>query len=105
LLLLCSHTYTLARYRLKLLKPSEKALALSAKVSIRINGWGYLSIKYLVQTDYPQPLFIEYLVRCMCVICLCGVGVLSAKVSIRINGWGFSPSSTLSRPTDPAALH
>ena len=50
------------RYRMNLLKPSEKALALSKKISIRMNKWGVLSIQYLVQADSgDQAIFIEFL--------------------------------------------
>lgn len=49
------------RYRLSLLKPSEKALSLSHKISIRMNAWGVLSIQYLVQADDGQNIFIEFL--------------------------------------------
>eukprot|EP01147_Barroeca_monosierra_P002839 gene2839-5677_t len=48
-------------YNLKLLKPSEKALALASQVSIRINDDGILSMQYLVETE-DEPVFIEYLV-------------------------------------------
>lgn len=37
------------QYNLKLIKPSEKALALSEKISIRMNAWGVLAFQYLVQ--------------------------------------------------------
>ncbi|EGD73030.1 hypothetical protein PTSG_04741 [Salpingoeca rosetta] len=47
-------------YKLKLLKPSEKALALASQVSVRINEEGILSMQFLVETDV-QSVFIEYL--------------------------------------------
>jgi cell cycle checkpoint protein len=46
---------------MNLLKPSEKALALSKKISIRMNKWGVLSIQYLVQAEADQSIFIEFL--------------------------------------------
>lgn len=48
-------------YNLKLIKPSEKALGLSEKISIRMNSWGVLSTQYLVQTGDGQNVFIEFL--------------------------------------------
>lgn len=56
----CSQTL-IFHYKLKLLKPSEKALAKSQKISIRINKWGFLSIQYLVELEDGQPVFIEFL--------------------------------------------
>eukprot|EP00729_Bicosta_minor_P002168 gene2168-25397_t len=49
------------RYLMNLIKPSEKALSLSKKISIRMNGWGTLSIQYLVPVDETQSIFIEFL--------------------------------------------
>lgn len=49
------------RYKLKMLKPSEKALALSSKISIRINTLGYISLQFLVQLADSQAVFIEFL--------------------------------------------
>eukprot|EP00051_Salpingoeca_urceolata_P014671 m.187150 g.187150 ORF g.187150 m.187150 type:complete len:291 (+) comp18153_c0_seq1:159-1031(+) len=48
------------RYRLKLLKPCEKALSLSSKISIRLNTRGFLSIQFLVEVG-KQAVFIEFL--------------------------------------------
>eukprot|EP00039_Didymoeca_costata_P002839 m.62994 g.62994 ORF g.62994 m.62994 type:complete len:287 (+) comp11552_c0_seq1:189-1049(+) len=49
------------RYRLTLLKPSEKALALSTKISIRMNEWGVLSMQCLINTEDGQAVFVEFL--------------------------------------------
>ena len=49
------------RYRLKLLKSVDKALSQASKVSIRMNGWGVLSMQFLVHTAEEEPVFIEFL--------------------------------------------
>ncbi|CAB1352045.1 unnamed protein product [Coregonus sp. 'balchen'] len=48
------------RYKMSLLKPSTKALALSCKVSVRTDGRGFLSLQYLVRNDDGQICFVEY---------------------------------------------
>uniref|UniRef100_A0A6Q2YU73 RAD1 homolog (S. pombe) n=1 Tax=Esox lucius TaxID=8010 RepID=A0A6Q2YU73_ESOLU len=55
----CSKTQT-NRYRMSLLKPSTKALALSCKVSVRTDSRGFLSLQYLVRNDDGQICFVEY---------------------------------------------
>lgn len=49
------------RYSLKLLKPSEKALAISSKISIRMNGFGTLGVQFLVEAADGQATFIEFM--------------------------------------------
>uniref|UniRef100_A0A8C2Q8J3 RAD1 homolog (S. pombe) n=1 Tax=Cyprinus carpio TaxID=7962 RepID=A0A8C2Q8J3_CYPCA len=48
------------RYKMSLLKPSTKALALSCKVSVRTDSPGFLSLQYLVRNDDGQICFVEY---------------------------------------------
>ncbi|KAG7269829.1 hypothetical protein CRUP_032352 [Coryphaenoides rupestris] len=48
------------RYKMSLLKPSTKALALSCKVSVRTDSRGFLSLQYLVRNDNGQICFVEY---------------------------------------------
>ncbi|MBN3305300.1 cell cycle checkpoint protein RAD1 [Amia ocellicauda] len=48
------------RYKMSLLKPSTKALALSCKVSVRTDTRGFLSLQYLVRNDDGQICFVEY---------------------------------------------
>lgn len=48
------------RYKMSLLKPSIKALALSSKVSVRTDSRGFLSLQYLVRNDCGQVCFVEY---------------------------------------------
>ncbi|XP_061656441.1 cell cycle checkpoint protein RAD1 [Syngnathoides biaculeatus] len=48
------------RYKMALLKPSTKALALSCKVSVRTDSRGVLSLQYLVRNDDGQICFVEY---------------------------------------------
>jgi len=48
------------RYKISLLKPSTKALALSCKVSVRTDSRGFLSLQYLVRNDDGQICFVEY---------------------------------------------
>jgi hypothetical protein len=69
------------RYRMSLLKPSEKALALSQKISIRMNRFGVLSIQYLVAAAAGTPPspdhsqfpsfgpFLLFFVLFLCVFC------------------------------------
>ena len=51
---------TCDRYKMSLLKPSTKALALSCKVSVRTDSRGFLSLQYLVRNDDGQICFVEY---------------------------------------------
>ncbi|KAF3848999.1 hypothetical protein F7725_015496 [Dissostichus mawsoni] len=55
----CTTTQT-NRYKMSLLKPSTKALALSCKVSVRTDSRGFLSLQYLVRNDDGQICFVEY---------------------------------------------
>uniref|UniRef100_A0A3Q2X0H5 RAD1 homolog (S. pombe) n=1 Tax=Haplochromis burtoni TaxID=8153 RepID=A0A3Q2X0H5_HAPBU len=55
----CTETQT-NRYKMSLLKPSTKALALSCKVSVRTDNRGFLSLQYLVRNDDGQICFVEY---------------------------------------------
>ncbi|XP_052015759.1 cell cycle checkpoint protein RAD1 [Apodemus sylvaticus] len=48
------------RYKLSLLKPSTKALALSCKVSIRMDNRGFLSLQYMIRNEDGQICFVEY---------------------------------------------
>lgn len=55
-----SSLLTTDRYKMSLLKPSTKALALSCKVSVRTDIRGFLSLQYLVRNDDGQICFVEY---------------------------------------------
>ncbi|XP_046901744.1 cell cycle checkpoint protein RAD1 [Hypomesus transpacificus] len=55
----CTKTQT-NRYKMSLLKPSTKALALSCKVSVRTDSRGFLSLQYLIRNDDGQICFVEY---------------------------------------------
>ncbi|XP_030322721.1 LOW QUALITY PROTEIN: cell cycle checkpoint protein RAD1 [Calypte anna] len=55
----CNQTQT-CRYKISLLKPSTKALALSCKVSIRTDGQGFLSLQYMIRNEDGQICFVEY---------------------------------------------
>ncbi|XP_056401709.1 cell cycle checkpoint protein RAD1 isoform X3 [Hyla sarda] len=48
------------RYKISLIKPSTKALALSCKVSIRTDNRGFLSLQYMVRNEDGQICFVEY---------------------------------------------
>ncbi|XP_053159733.1 cell cycle checkpoint protein RAD1 isoform X1 [Hemicordylus capensis] len=48
------------RYKISLLKPSVKALALSCKVSIRTDNRGFLSLQYMIRNEDGQICFVEY---------------------------------------------
>lgn len=48
------------RYKISLLKPSTKALALSCKVSIRTDAQGFLSLQYMIRNEDGQICFVEY---------------------------------------------
>lgn len=56
----CQQTQT-NRYRISLLKPSTKALQLSSKISIRMDGRGFLSMQYMIVNEDGQVCFVEYL--------------------------------------------
>ncbi|XP_048582336.1 cell cycle checkpoint protein RAD1 isoform X1 [Nematostella vectensis] len=49
------------RYKINLLKPSTKALQLSAKISIRMDERGFLSLQYMIINEEAQICFVEYL--------------------------------------------
>eukprot|EP00048_Salpingoeca_helianthica_P000965 m.45460 g.45460 ORF g.45460 m.45460 type:complete len:284 (+) comp11015_c0_seq2:46-897(+) len=50
------------KYKLKLLKPSEHALAASTKISIRVNAWGTLSMQFMLNIEgFDESIFIEFL--------------------------------------------
>uniref|UniRef100_A0A8D2KQQ0 Cell cycle checkpoint protein RAD1 n=1 Tax=Varanus komodoensis TaxID=61221 RepID=A0A8D2KQQ0_VARKO len=55
----CNETQT-NRYKISLLKPSTKALALSCKVSIRTDNRGFLSLQYMIRNEDGQICFVEY---------------------------------------------
>uniref|UniRef100_A0A8C5ESJ1 Uncharacterized protein n=1 Tax=Gouania willdenowi TaxID=441366 RepID=A0A8C5ESJ1_GOUWI len=55
----CTTTQT-NRYKMLLLKPTTKALALSCKVSVRTDSRGFLSLQYMVRNDDGQICFVEY---------------------------------------------
>uniref|UniRef100_A0A3Q3DDI8 RAD1 homolog (S. pombe) n=1 Tax=Hippocampus comes TaxID=109280 RepID=A0A3Q3DDI8_HIPCM len=55
----CTTTQT-NKYKMSLLKPSTKALALSSKVSVRTDSRGVLSLQYLVRNDDGQICFVDY---------------------------------------------
>ncbi|EDO28618.1 predicted protein [Nematostella vectensis] len=57
----CEQTQT-NRYKINLLKPSTKALQLSAKISIRMDERGFLSLQYMIINEEAQICFVEYLV-------------------------------------------
>ncbi|KTF79211.1 hypothetical protein cypCar_00031910 [Cyprinus carpio] len=46
-----TNRYEELAYKMSLLKPSTKALALSCKVSVRTDSPGFLSLQYLVRND------------------------------------------------------
>lgn len=48
------------RYKISLIKPSTKALALSCKVSIRTDNRGFLSLQYMIRNEDGQICFVEY---------------------------------------------
>ncbi|XP_063242126.1 cell cycle checkpoint protein RAD1 isoform X2 [Bacillus rossius redtenbacheri] len=50
---------TVSRYQFSYIKPSLKALAISAKASVRINEQGLLCFQYMVPTEV-ETCFIEY---------------------------------------------
>ncbi|RMX51697.1 hypothetical protein pdam_00008113 [Pocillopora damicornis] len=54
----CQQTQT---NRISLLKPSTKALQLSSKISIRMDGRGFLSMQYMIVNEDGQVCFVEYL--------------------------------------------
>lgn len=52
------------RYKLSLIKPSVKALAVSSKVSMRTDHRGFLSLQYMIRNEEGQVCFVEYYVSC-----------------------------------------
>ncbi|KAL5972062.1 Cell cycle checkpoint protein RAD1, partial [Taenia solium] len=59
----CSTTEPcVARYRLSLLRPStNRALALSTRISLRMNGRGFLSLQYMIQAGNDSTSsFVEF---------------------------------------------
>ena len=56
----CSKTQV-NRYKLTLLKPSVKALLQSSKISVRMDGRGFLSLQYMIKPEDGQTCFVEYL--------------------------------------------
>lgn len=64
-----------ARYRLSLLRPStNRALALSSRVSLRMNERGFLSLQYMIQSSSSEASasFVEFYVSfwnsCRCIV-------------------------------------
>lgn len=51
------------RYKLVLLKPCQKAVNQSTKISIRMDRRGFLSLQFMILTNDKQICFVEYLVR------------------------------------------
>ena len=70
-LLVNSVTVYCYRYRLALLKPCQKAVNQSAKISIRMDGRGFLSLQCMILTTDKQICFVEYMVICI----LCAIPV------------------------------
>ena len=52
----------LCRYKLALLKPCQKAVNQSTKISIRMDQRGFLSLQCMILTTDKQICFVEYLV-------------------------------------------
>lgn len=48
------------RYKMQLLRPSSKALALSTRISIRTDARGFLSLQYMIRNDDGQVCFVEF---------------------------------------------
>ncbi|KAL8591946.1 ssDNA endodeoxyribonuclease [Nucella lapillus] len=55
----CTQTQS-NRYKMQLLRPSSKALALSARISIRTDVRGFLSLQYMIRNDDGQVCFVEF---------------------------------------------
>ncbi|XP_076473064.1 cell cycle checkpoint protein RAD1-like isoform X1 [Babylonia areolata] len=55
----CTQTQS-NRYKMQLLRPSSKALALSARISIRTDARGFLSLQYMIRNDDGQVCFVEF---------------------------------------------
>lgn len=55
----CTQTQT-NRYKISLLKPSVKALALSTRVSIRTDNRGFLSLQFMIKNEDGQVCFVEF---------------------------------------------
>jgi cell cycle checkpoint protein len=51
------------KYKLALLKPCQKAVNQSVKISIRMDRRGFLSLQCMIATNDKQICFVEYLVR------------------------------------------
>lgn len=53
----------LARYRLSLLRPATgRALAMSTRISIRVNERGFLSMQFMINLPDAQIAFVEFFV-------------------------------------------
>ena len=50
------------RYKVALLKPCQKAVNQSTKISIRMDKCGFLSLQCMILTNDKQTCFVEYLV-------------------------------------------
>ncbi|KAK7481563.1 hypothetical protein BaRGS_00027212 [Batillaria attramentaria] len=55
----CTQTQS-NRYKMQLLRPSSKALALSTRISIRTDARGFLSLQYMIKNDDGQVCFVEF---------------------------------------------
>lgn len=55
--------HDVSRYKLTLLKPCQKAVNQSTKISIRMDRRGFLSLQFMILTNDKQICFVEYLVR------------------------------------------
>ncbi|KJE88684.1 cell cycle checkpoint protein [Capsaspora owczarzaki ATCC 30864] len=49
------------RYRMSLIAPSIKGLAISTKTSMRMNARGFLSLQFMISNEDSQVSFVEYL--------------------------------------------
>ena len=61
-------TPVFSRYKLALLKPCQKAVNQSTKISIRMDQRGFLSLQCMILTTDKQICFVEYLVRILRII-------------------------------------
>lgn len=59
-----TNPHNCSSYKLALLKPCNKALNSSSKVSLRVDQRGFLSIQCMILTEDRQPCFVEFLVSC-----------------------------------------
>ncbi|XP_025091169.1 cell cycle checkpoint protein RAD1-like [Pomacea canaliculata] len=55
----CTQTQS-SRYKMQLLRPSSKALALSTRISMRTDARGFLSLQYMIRNEDGQICFVEY---------------------------------------------